>query len=189
MKKWLLSGFAFVMVLAMMIGVVGTASAETPGATPTPGAGRGMGMGVGVGMGAGFGFRGLPDAVVNALGLAEDQIATQRQAGKSLVEIAKNAPKPMDEATLVNAILAEHQKAIDARVASGAITKDQAATMIERMKTQVQTMEERTTVGPNTNGQAGQGMGAARRGNGSGVGPMMQNGTCPYGNQTPARAQ
>ncbi len=104
------------------------------------------------------------DSVAKLLGVSTSDVAAERQAGESLVQIA--AAKGVDEARLIDAILASRKATLDAQVKAGTITQGQADLMLSRMQTQVKTAVERTTVGP-----MGQASGA-----GVGIGGRMDRG-------------
>jgi len=160
---------------ALMVLLAGTALAAGPVTPPSQGFGRGMRMwgadaaaptadcpcGMAGAQGAqGRGkpaWAGQPDEVAALLGMTADEIRAERQAGKSLAQIA--ATKGVSEDKLIGTIL-DAKKAILAKlVADGKLTQAQADLMVEHMQTQIKTMVERTTVGPM---QGRQGMGEMR---------------------------
>ena len=178
--KWLIGlVVAGVMVLAIAVpalaaGPIGT---PTPSATTPP-----CGNCGGAGYGQGFGG-GMDDVVTQLLGMTEEQIQTQRQAGKSLVQIA--ATKNISEDALIKAIIADRKADLDKLVADKKITQAQADLMLTQMKDRVKVMVNRTTVGPpdwagNGTGFGGMGrMGAngnVAPGTGTGPGGMMRFG-------------
>ncbi len=142
-------------------------------ADPTPTAGPATTAYCQVGGGGRFGWGGAfsaLDPVAKLLGLEPTDIAAERQAGKSLAQIAQ--AKGVSEDKLVATILADRQATLDARVKAGTLTAEQEKLMLDRMQTQVKTAVERTTVGP---------MGPAD-GTGLGMGPggrgmRLQGGT------------
>ena len=108
-------------------------------------------------------WAGQPDEVATLLGMTEAQIQAERQAGKSLAQIA--ADKKVPEATLIETLLSAKKTAIEAAVAAGKLTEAQASAMLENMQTMVKSMVERTTTGP-MGGQGmmgGQGQGMTRQ--------------------------
>lgn len=156
--------------------------------------GMGNCQGIGLRLGTGPG-----DAVTELLGLTAEEIKTERQAGKSLVQIAE--AKGITEEALVNAILTEKKTALDALVTAGTITQEIADQRLAEMTERVQESVNRTATGPqswsgaNGNGQKGTGMmnkGNAQGGNqanctgtpgtctgtgtGTGTGQMMRGG-------------
>ena len=87
--------------------------------------GRGFG-----GPGPGFMHHPHPaalDAAATYLGMTQAELRTALEGGKTLAQIAKDKGKTVDG--LVQAMTAEATKKIDAAVAAGKITKDQAADM------------------------------------------------------------
>ena len=124
------------------------------------------------------------DVVSKLLGLTPEQIQDQRQAGKSLVQIA--ATKNVTEVALINAIITDKQAAVQKLVTDGKITQAQADQMLAQMKERVKLAVNRTTIGPpawmgtNNNRQAGfcgnQGNCTGISGNGFGAGGMMRGG-------------
>ncbi len=72
------------------------------------------------------------DAVTNLLDMTVEQIQEQRQAGKSLAQIANE--KGISEDSLIKAILAERETATQERVKTGILTQEQVNLMLENMK-------------------------------------------------------
>jgi hypothetical protein len=79
-------------------------------------------------------------------GLTVQEIQTERQTGKSLVQIA--AAHGVDENTLVNAILNTRTVVLKNAVAAGTITQAQADLMLRNMEQNIRQMVERTEIGP-----------------------------------------
>lgn len=146
------------LVLALVVVFSSVTWAQGPGPGPRPGAtgtpptppcdtppcgGRGPGMRQGAGMPS---WAGIPEEVEQLLGMTADEIRAERQAGKSLVEIA--AAKNVSKETLVTTILNAHRADLDQLVAEGKLTQAQADTMYQRMQTMVPVMVEQTEVGP-----------------------------------------
>lgn len=139
-----------------------------------------MGGGFGAGMmGGGFGAgmmgaeMGLEDEVLGLLNMTREQVIAERQAGKSLLQIAQS--KNVTEQTLVTTILDAKRADLDALVASGRLTQAQADQMYQNMQQTVPQAVNRTTTGPMW------GNGAAQPGNC----PMFNNDT-PGTTTTPA---
>jgi hypothetical protein len=86
------------------------------------------------------------DDVSQLLGLTPEQIQEQRQAGKSLVQIA--ATRNIGEEALIKAIMADRQEAIQKLVAAGTITQAQADQRLAFMQERVKLAVNRTTIGP-----------------------------------------
>lgn len=190
---------AVTLVTGILIGslLVGTAFAAAPReqGTPTPtvpgqGYGRGGAMGqmvermrsvmAGRMHGAVAADAGIGDEVLALLNMTREQISAERQAGKSLVQIAQ--AKNVTEQQLVDTILAAKKAALDEIVAAGKLTQARADTMLANMRQSVTEAVNRTTVGPVWgNGQS------SGQGNGQG-----NNGNCPMidgGERTPGAGQ
>ena len=94
-------------------------------------------------------WAGLEEEVATLLSMTQEQIQSERLAGKSLVQIA--AAKNVNEQTLTSTILTAKKAELDAQVAAGKLTQAQADAVYAHMQTQVPAMINRTTVGPNPN--------------------------------------
>jgi len=99
----------------------------------------------------------VSDAVTKLLGMTEEQIYTERQAGKTLADIAKE--KGVTDQQLLDGMLAGQKQVIEQAVKDGRLTQAQADWMLERM----QAMAPFTLDNPFTPG-------------GFGGGPMMRGG-------------
>jgi len=95
------------------------------------------------GFGMGFGHRdggpgiiihrfGHLDAAASYLGMTEAELRTQLAGGKTLAEVAKTKGKSVDG--LVSALVADEKKEVDAAVAAGRLTREQADTILESAK-------------------------------------------------------
>ena len=156
--KWFI-GLVVAGVLMLAIAVPALAAGPNGTGTPAPSAAiPPCGNCNGADYGQGFGG-GMDDVVTRLLGLTEEQIQEQRQAGKSLVQIA--ATKNVSEDALITAIIADRKADLDKLVADKKITQAQADQMLNQMKDRVKVMVNRTTVGP-----------PDWSGNGTGVGGM-----------------
>ncbi len=112
--------------------------------------------------GPGFrGFRGGPGfghfghdltAVTSYLGLTAEQLRTEREAGKSLAQIAQAQGKSV--AGLEQAIVDAGEKRLDQAVADGRLTSAQAATLLARLQSDVDDLVNRTG-GPDGHGFRG----------------------------------
>ena len=144
--------------------------------------------------------------VAAILGLTDAQVMAFRQQGLSLAQIA--AQQKVDPQKLIDALAAQWSVRIDARLATGAITADQAKTLKTNVAVQAKAMVYQATmggirgaaVGAGPNGTmrgmgGGAGMGANGMGNngmgGAGRGGMMRgtgagNGTCPMTTTAPS---
>ena len=169
------------------------AAPPAPQTTPTPGTpatampcgATGMGRGMTSGMGMGMGMRGAPmwagfeDEVATFLGMLQEQIQTERQASKSLVQIAE--AKGKTEQQLIDVILAAKKADLDKAVADKTITQAQADLMYQNMQQQVPQMVNRTTTGPGAGqggGMANPGTGNPGMGRGRGMGAGFGQGAC-----------
>jgi hypothetical protein len=177
--KWLIAGaVAGLMVVAIAMPALAAGPNTSRGASVTPNLQAGYGNCQGLGLG--------PDqSVATLLGLTQEQIREQRQAGKSLVQIA--ATRNVTEAALVDAIMAANQAALQKLVSAGTLTQQQADLRLAQMVERVKLAVNRTTVGPpewagaNSNGLNGRGMmrQGGQRGNQvncTGSGQMLRSG-------------
>lgn len=188
----LLQGAAATLAVATVVGGASALYAQTAGTTPTPGGGPPFGMHGGAqgtapwggmsggmpgmmgGRGPMMGAAGMPgiagvaghQALLAKLNLTAEQLATERQSGKSLAQIA--AARGVDRSTLLSLLAADHQAMVDARLKAGAITQEQASAMTAFMQTRLDEMVDRTEVGPPSWAGTMPGAGA-----GQGVGPGM----------------
>ena len=134
------------------------------------------------------------------LGLTDARVMELRQQGLTLAQIA--GQQKVDPQRLVDALAAQWSARIDARLAAGAITADQAKTLKANVAVQAKAMVNQTTiggmrgaaVGAGPNGAMrgiGAGAGRAGMGAGAGRGGMMRgagagNGTCPLASTAPS---
>ena len=148
--------------------VYGQTASTTPHVGPPFGPGMRAGAGaavrpmaeLGAGPAAGFGV--ASDALLNQLGMTADQLRAERQAGKSLAQIAQ--ARGVSEDALVALLTGEHKAALDAAVTAGRLTQAQAEQALATMQARIATAVDRTEVGPPewagpTNGGLGLGMG------------------------------
>ena len=80
-------------------------------------------------------FFGKLDAAASYLGLTEDQLRTELEGGKSLAQVAKDHGKSVDG--LVDALVADLKKHLDADVAAGRITKAQEDQFLAEAKQRI----------------------------------------------------
>jgi len=130
----------------------------------------------------GLGF-GSGSAAAELLGMTPEEIREQRQAGKSLVEIARD--RGIDEATLINAIMAEKRETIQKLVTEGTMTQAEADARLAQIQERVTLAVNRTMTGPpEWAGASGRWQNGTEKGNaggngfsnGKGKGNMGQNG-------------
>jgi hypothetical protein len=125
LKKVVALAGAAAVVAALGLYAVGTVFAQDP--TPTPDAGPPEGGAWGrMCRGAGV----IGDAVAGLLGMAREEILTERSAGKTLSEIAKE--KGITDQQVIDAMLAGQKEAIDQALADGRITQAQADWLLAR---------------------------------------------------------
>lgn len=103
------------------------------------------------------------ETVTDLLGMTTEELQALRLEGNSLAAIAESKGITVDE--LVAAIMETKTEAVEARVAAGTLTQEQADLMLQQMEQRTIEAVNRTTTGPAE---------WSRGGNGSGGG----NGTC-----------
>ena len=108
------------------------------------------------------------DTIPAILGLTQAQVQELRQDGLSLAQIAER--QKVDPQKLINALVEQWTVRIEARVANGALTAEQATQLKAQLETQPRNMVYRTTRGGMQGAAVGAGPGAAAR-NGQGAGP------------------
>jgi hypothetical protein len=81
-------------------------------------------------------------AAATYLGLTADELRTQLEAGKTLAQVAEAKGKTVQG--LEDAIVAAAKSELDADVAAGRLTSDQATAMLERLKANVGDLVNRT---------------------------------------------
>ncbi|MGI9859761.1 DUF2680 domain-containing protein [Moorella naiadis] len=157
-----------------------SAPAQAAPAVSTPAfGGAGLGPGQGLGLGLGRSLGGMITTLSNTLGIDVTQLRAERQAGKSLADIA--AEHGVDKSQLVAKVTAARKQLLEDRVAAGQITQEQANYCLENMQQRVEQNLERTTVGPNGQGRGGwkagsQGNGGPRRRIAAGSGAQVGQG-------------
>lgn len=154
----------------------------TPGvATTAPNKGDGNGL-FGRGFERGFARGYMTGAKVGNLGgeiqqvadllkLTPAQIAEKRQAGQSLVQIAKE--QNVSEQQLVDVLLAAHKTRLDTAVKNGRLTQAQADEGLKQMETRIRASINSTAVGPKNGGAVAPGAGRV------GKGMAGRQGNCP----------
>jgi hypothetical protein len=125
------------------------------------------------------------------LGLTDAQVMGLRQQGLSLAQIAEQ--QKVDPQRLVDALAAQWSARIDARLAAGAITADQARTLKANVAVQAKAMVYQVTMGGMRGAAVGAGPNGAMRGMGGGAGRggMMRGagagtGACPLASTAPS---
>ena len=87
-------------------------------------------------------MQGGPQQVADILGMTPQDLRTELQAGKSLAQVAE--AKGISRDTLKAKLLEAHKTRIDAAVAAGKLTAEQAQTMTERASAHIDQMLDRT---------------------------------------------
>lgn len=147
------------LVAGLVLGTVGVSYAAT--GTGDPGS-----CGLGVRMGQSIRDAGgrLIDIVAELTGLSADEVQAARAEGDSIAEIAEASGVSSDQ--VVDQALEVRKEALDAQVASGAITQEQADDAYSRMSARI--AERVTAEGSTRPSWAGQG-----RGQGAGCGACV----------------
>jgi hypothetical protein len=85
----------------------------------------------------GFGHAGLGglDAAASYLGLTEDQLRAELEGGKTLAQVAQAHNKSVDG--LVDALVADAKKHLDAAVSSGRLTQAQANDLLNGLRARI----------------------------------------------------
>jgi lambda repressor-like predicted transcriptional regulator len=107
--------------------------------------------------------RAAGDAIADLLGLTRAQVQDMRQDGRSLADIA--ATRDVSADTLVDALTARWTERIQARVAAGALTAEEADALMAQVETRARAMVQSTEPG----GMAGAAVGAGKGANGTGA--------------------
>jgi hypothetical protein len=180
MKKLIVPLAGAGLVLLLAVGAVSAASPTpvAPAATPAP-----------VVTPAPAATTGTVAAI---LGLTDAQVMAFRQQGLSLAQIAEQ--QKVDPQKLIDALAAQWSARIDARLAAGALTTDQAKTLKDNLAVQAKAMVYQATVGGMRGAAVGagpngayRGMGGGMNGAGMGRGGMMRGGgTCPVATTAPS---
>ena len=163
MKKKLLVALGLLLVTGLLIASVGGATLSASPANDSASYGNGNGVcdGTGTGIGVGGGGYNISDdvcaAVCDLLGITQDELQAQRQDGLSLVEIAANYG--VSEEELVAAIIEVKTTYVEALVADGTITQEQADLMLANMLERTYEMVNTTDMGHygGNGGNGGQG--------------------------------
>jgi hypothetical protein len=108
------------------------------------------------------------DTLPEILGLSQAEIMDLRHDGQTLAQIAER--QDVDPQVLIDALVAQWSERIDARVANGALTADEAAALETQLALQAKAMVNQATAG----GMRGAAVGAGpAAGGGAGVGGGM----------------
>lgn len=156
-----------VLVLAAAVLLTGAGSALAVGNASGSGICRGLGIGRNVGS--------LANQVCDILGMSRQELATERQAGKSLVDIA--AEHNVSKETLTATVLEKRQENLKQALQENKVTQQQYDQCTQRMQQNIEKKLSNTNSGQN---QAGKGKG---RDLGRGRGHGMCRQACPNNNQ------
>lgn len=162
MKRLVLSLSLAVAGLAA-IGSVAAVSAADPTAPPAPAATPAPVVG-----GPATG------TIAGILGLSQAEIRALRVEGRTLAQIAQD--KGIDPQRLIDALAAAWTARIDARVAAGALTAEQAATLKADVAVRAKAMVNQAAMGGMRGAAVGAGPGAMGGGQGMGGRGMGRNG-------------
>jgi hypothetical protein len=159
MKKLVLPLAGAGLVLLLAVGAVSAASPApvTPAATPAP-----------VVTPAPAATSGTLAVI---LGLTDAEVMELRQQGLSLAQIAER--QGVDPQRLIDALVAQWSARIDARLAVGALTADEAKALKDNVAVQAKAMVYQVTLG----GMRGAAVGAGPNGTARGMGRGGMNGT------------
>src|SRR5688572_3056980 len=98
-----------------------------------------FGMGPGGGRGQMMGIGGPENSLISIaaekLGLTNDELIAELQAGKTIADVAAEKNVAVD--TIVDAIVAAHTERLNEQVANGQLTQEQADAMLVLMKANV----------------------------------------------------
>lgn len=175
-NKWL-AIVAAALVAGLVLGNLGSAAAASP-SSPTTGTigSRAVACGLGIGRGIRDAGGRLIDVVASLTGKTTTQVATERRAGKSFSQIAKESN--ISSAQVVDKALAVRQAALADAVKAGTITQAQADAALANMRARLTAGVDSTGVGCGAGRGAGRGAGCgygagfgAGRGPGAGYGP------------------
>ena len=154
-------------LIAAFLAIAAPALAQSGAPGPAPGVAAGICNGVGS----------AAERVTDLLGLSSEEIQEERQAGKSLADIAADKDVSQDE--LVKAMLESRRAAMEQAVADGRITQEQSDSILDRMEQMVRERVSSDELGGGFGrGGAGGGCGggAGMRGAGIGGGAGMGGG-------------
>lgn len=162
------------LVAGLVLGSLGVSYAATASETTSPVLGAGIRMGHAI---RDAGAR-LVDVLADLTGLSVDEIKAQRAEGDSIAEIAEANGVSAD--AVVDGALEVRREVLDAKVADGTITQEQADAAYARMTERLSERATSDEVGPPSwAGSGGKGQGGKRAGamGGPGMG-RGGNGAC-----------
>jgi hypothetical protein len=86
------------------------------------------------------GYGMISDTIIKLLGMSQEQIQTEREAGKSIVEIAQE--KNINEQTLIGSMLEARKQNLQEAVSNGYLTQKQADERLEWMNERIKGQAE-----------------------------------------------
>ncbi len=149
MKKLFLIALLVAALAAVFTTSAFAAGPTTPPCQADPAAGFTYGAGAAQNTNARNGapeWAGNNETAAGLTGLTVEELQAERLAGKSLAQIA--AGSGLDEDALIASLLEARQAKVAQLLADGKISQAQADYMLSHMAERVQTMAERTNVGP-----------------------------------------
>jgi hypothetical protein len=165
MKRILLS---LTVAMIAILAVVATVAAASPAPTAAPDQVRAR------------------TTIPRILGLTQAQVMDLRQDGLTLAQIAER--QDVDAQRLIDALVAQWGARIDARVANGALTTAEAATLKAQLATRAKAMVNQAEPGGMGGAAVGAGPAGGSRGagmGGTGTGTGTCDGTGPNGRMAP----
>lgn len=174
MKTSRIAGLATAMlVLGLVVGSVGLASAAPVSDAPAAQSGFGFALGGAI---RDAGAR-MIDVVADLTGLDLDEIMDRRAAGETIGDIAES--EGVSSETVVSGALDARAALLDEKVADGTMTEEQAATALANMTERVTERVDTVETGGCGGGACGTGAGGGRGAGGPGGRGMGGNGgTC-----------
>ena len=140
-KRTKILGIALALAAILTLAIGTAVFADAPGSGSTQEYCGGIGW---------HGFNGdggfCSDAVSDLLGLTPEELHELRLEGNSLADIAEANNVSVD--ALIEAIMATKVEAVEAKVANGTLTREQADLMVQQMTERTEQAVNRTTVGP-----------------------------------------
>jgi hypothetical protein len=156
---------AAALVLGLVVGNVATGVAAPAADAGTTNTVQGVGLRIGAAVRDAGGR--LADVVADLTGLSTDEVVAQRADGKSFEQIAES--EGVETSAVIAETLKVREQVLDAKVADGTATQEQADAAIERMKARLTDRVASTDASCDGAG-AGSGGGGMRRGAADGTG-------------------
>jgi hypothetical protein len=122
----------FALTLMLCVGVSSVMAADTSSSSAPFISRCGQSIQKGYGM--------MSDTITKLLGMSQEQIQTEREAGKSIVEIAQE--KNINEQTLIGSMLEARKQNLQEAVSNGYLTQKQADERLEWMNERIKGQAE-----------------------------------------------